>query len=245
MLSEILLDVVSFFDYATLVLFRLTNKQSIRFVDRYADQLAFRRTFTVYSRTGQALGSQLFLEEIRADNSRMPLHLDATDDERLSGAIYVLHLLIDPHAVVEVDLEQFPLSVKPFVEHVPALRHASEVYLDYDGISPPPLQEYKEIVSLFIRPNRVCFPKIPVAALVAFLESACAAQLEDWSVCAPRADECDELEGLEVSQENIICRSFFDFTNLEQGERKDFTFTGWNLRWDFLRRIIEVVNTIT
>lgn len=244
MLSEILLDIVSFFDYATLVLFRLTNKQLLCFADRYAAQLAFRRTFTVLGRTSQALVGMVFhLEEIRADNSTIRVHtmeVDAGDEERLLGAMAELHSLIGPHAVHLLDLAEIRFYVKLFVMDVPAVRHASEVCLDFASGCSPSLEEYKEIVSLFERPTHAGFWQIPTEALVAFLESACASKLKDWSARAPRADEYDELEELDAYQENIVFRSFFNFSNLEHGEQKRFMFEGWNLRWDFLRQIIEV-----
>ncbi|KAH7691333.1 hypothetical protein AAVH_40153, partial [Aphelenchoides avenae] len=226
MLSEVLLDVISFFDYATLVFLRLANKQLLCFADRYAEQLAFRRTFNVSCRILEPQVYQLSVSEVRANITHVPqqtIVLDASDTARTLRALDELYLLIGPHAVLEVGLGELPFSVKLFVERVPALRHASEVHLDYESGFSPSLQEYKEIVSFFERPKRVCFWEIPIEALVAFLES---------HAHQSSRTGCD-------SQENIIFRSYFDCTNLEQGESKHFMFMGWNLRWDFLRRIIE------
>ncbi|KAH7711482.1 hypothetical protein AAVH_21204 [Aphelenchoides avenae] len=92
-----------------------------------------------------------------------------------------------------------------------------------------------ETVSFFQRPRRVLFWDIPIEALVVFLKGASASQLKDWSVCAPKSEENAELD---AASEDVVFRSF-GFTNVEQGEPKQFMFEGWNLRWDFLRRLIE------
>lgn len=136
MLSETLLPVVSFFDYATLVVLRLTNKQMISFVDRYAEKLAFRRTFNVsYRRLYQGqLRQEFTLKEVNADSSYAVVHsvdLDRTDNERIADAVAELQSHIGPHAVHELHFYELDFSVKLLVYLVPALRHASEIHLHY------------------------------------------------------------------------------------------------------------------
>ncbi|KAH7700638.1 hypothetical protein AAVH_32239, partial [Aphelenchoides avenae] len=107
MLIETLLDVTSFLDYATLVALRLTEKQLLCFVDRYAEQLAFRRSFVVsHSRIDEAPQYQLEVGEVRADNAYAVVHtveIDGTDIEQIAAAASELQSHIGPHAVQEVE----------------------------------------------------------------------------------------------------------------------------------------------
>lgn len=209
MLSEILLVVVSFFDYGTLVVLRLTNRQLLRFADRYSGQLAFRRTFDVYClrRQVQARLCDLWVTGARADNSHTPVYtteLDSTDNERLIGALSELHSFIGPHAVCEVFLDKIAFPIKMLVDLVPALRHASDICLKYAAGSSPSSQEYIEIVSFFERPTTVEFWEIPTKTLVAFLENFGASQLKNWAALAPGLRTGQEKIKLDVSLENII-----------------------------------------
>ncbi|KAH7695533.1 hypothetical protein AAVH_37407, partial [Aphelenchoides avenae] len=144
--------------------------------------------------------------------------------------------LIGPHAVYDVDLESITFPVKLLVDHVPALRLASEIRLHYTIAHGPSLQEYTEIVSFFERPKRVAVLEIPTEALVVFLGSACASKLKKLDAIASPTERNVELS---LAQENTILRSCFDFFDPSQGEPKHFVLLGWNLRWDFLRRLIE------
>lgn len=85
--------------------------------------------------------------------------------------------IIGPHAVQVVNLNNIRFSVKQLIERIPALRHAAGVYLDYASGFAPSLNEYAEIASSFERLKQLFFWEIPIEALVAFLQSACASQL--------------------------------------------------------------------
>jgi hypothetical protein len=244
MLSEILLDAVSFLDYSTLVMLRLANQQLLRFCDRYVGQLAFRRSFILsYNRSFRVANlHELSVYDITGDRWRARVHrieLDRTDEERIVDALTELQPYIGPHEVHELDLFDFNLPVKLLVDLIPTARYASVIRLNYaEGFSPSS-QEYTEITSLFERPTWVEFSAIPIDVLAVFLQSAPASRLAGWSASAPSTEENIELD---AALEDIIFRSCFDFVSLEQGEPKQVWFTGWNLHWDFLRRLIEVWN---
>lgn len=165
--------------------------------------------------------------------------VDAADNELFIRAVAELQSVIGPHAVYKVDFDHTKFPVKLFVDLIPALRHASEIGLQYFSGSSPTLEENTEIVSLFERPQRIGFLEIPVETLVAFLGSACASKLKEVEAIGPIRKNAE----VDVAQENVIFGSCFDFTNLEQGQSKQMTLIGWNVRWDFLRRLIEVPNT--
>lgn len=141
----------------------------------------------------------------------------------------------------EVYVEKIVFSTKLLVDLVPALRYASKICLNYATGSSPTLRDYKEVVSFFDIPTRMEFWEIPIEALAAFLEGVCVANLKGWSAFAPGLFTNPEKIDFDGELEDIICRSCFAFANLGQDEPKETWFVGWNLRWNFLRRLIEVL----
>ncbi|KAH7699446.1 hypothetical protein AAVH_33448, partial [Aphelenchoides avenae] len=242
MLSETLLDVASFLDYASLVVLRLVNKQLFSFVDRYADELAFRRSFVVsYGISPQTRTYQLRIAEARADNRLGPVvvhtvELERIDDERITRAATELQSHIGPHAVHCALLDDLSFSVKLLVDLIPALRYATDIHLGYASGSSPSSQEYIDITSLFERPTSIGLTEIPIEALVVILQSDCASRLEGWAAFAPSAETNTELD---AAAEDVIFRSCFDFSNNEQGESREISLVDWHIRWEFLRRLIE------
>lgn len=243
MLSEILLDVACFLDYATLVVIRLSNKHLLCFAHKYADQLAFRRTFILSSSGPYPTQPYRFsVAEFRADNLYALRHtedLEGIDDERIADAATKLQSHIGPHVVHYVHLSGLNFSLKPFVDLIPALRYASEIRLNYSDGAAPSSREYSEVTALFERPTFTEFTAIPIEALVVFLQSASASGLTGWAAHAPLAEKNIELD---AATEDAVFTSCFDFANQEQGERRSISFVHWNLRWEFLRRLIEVLS---
>lgn len=235
MLSETLLDVASFLDYASLVVLRLTSKQLLGIADKYAEKLAFRRTFSV-----TYLKPVLTIKESRVDDPHAVVHrmeLRGTHNERLHDVADALQSHIGPHAIRGIYLYELNFSLTQLVDLVPPLRFALELHLQFANGSLLTSQEYSDITLLFDRLVWAGFCQIPVEALVVFLQSASASRLTGWSALAPAAERNLLLD---AAVEDTVFRACFNLTR-EQGQPWKVAFVGWYLRWNFLRRLIEVM----
>lgn len=136
-------------------------------------------------------------------------------------------------------LSRFELSfsVKLLIDQISAVRHASVVRLNYAEGCSPSSQEYVEITPLFERPTWIELWEIPIEALLAFLGSTRASQLNGWAAYALSTETNNELG---AAAEDTIFRSCFDFTNQKPNEPREIRLRRWDLRWDFLLRLIGV-----
>lgn len=184
---------------------------------------------------------ELTVEEIGAGRARALVHsveLGWTVNARIVGAAIELQSHIGPHAVEELDLFDLSFSAKLLIDQIPAARHASIVRLNYAEGSSPSSREYIELTSLFERPLCIELPEIPIEALLVFLQSTCATQLNGWAAYAPPTEKNSELNS---TAEDTIFRFFSTLptrTPMNQG-RSGYgtgTFAGTSC-YDSLRQV--------
>lgn len=167
---------------------------------------------------------------------------DATLPSTTEGAAAVLAQLksvIGPHAIHLIQLEDLTV-LKHLADFVPAIHYARSVLIFTDEYRNA--EQYTEDVELFRRPEELYLCPIPTRSLASFLCSSNAAQLRELRVTAPDTERGDSLD---AAAEEAIIRFCFDVNNLGVDERMRVEIQGWNLKWAFILRLIEVFSSRT
>ncbi|KAH7696389.1 hypothetical protein AAVH_18609 [Aphelenchoides avenae] len=228
MLQEILLDVVSFVDYATLVMLKLSNQGLLRFVDRHGEMLAVRRTFMI----------ECHADKFTVLNAiewwlRERVVINANDTERRS-ALAELKAIIGPDVVKGIGFYEAKIPIRSLVDAIHAVRDTWDVFVNGPRST---TEKYVEDVCEFRRAERMTLYQIPLDMLIALMKHDCSSKMSWLSITPPLK------EGKRVvhpDSKSELLRFCVDYDNLRDQDTKRIWLEYWSFRWTFVERLIEV-----